>query len=119
VLFRVNGDATDALINVNTTDVRCQTPVSTTCGSANAVAGADYTGELRATETLRITDRLNGPGSTQGTVTDTSFPVTVPVYARRSGRRFARGYGHDPLLLRPRSGLAFRAGPLPFCPHTA
>ncbi len=65
----------DLLINISTTDVRCQ-PIETACGSANAVGtGADYTGQLRATETLRITDNLNG--GVQGTVQDTSFPVPV------------------------------------------
>lgn len=69
----------DALIDVTTTDVRCMSATGTTCGSANAVAGPDYAGQLQATESLRITDRLNSPGGTEpGTVEDTTFPVTVP-----------------------------------------
>ncbi|HZO60431.1 MAG TPA: lamin tail domain-containing protein [Solirubrobacterales bacterium] len=40
---------------------------------------ADYTGELRATTVARITDRLNGPATSDpATVTDTPFGVTVP-----------------------------------------
>jgi hypothetical protein len=64
----------DVLIDISTADLRCQ-PIETACGAANAVGGADYTGQLQATETLRITDKLNG--GVQGTVQDTSFPVTV------------------------------------------
>jgi hypothetical protein len=73
---KINPDPTpdDVLINVSTTDVRC-TPLETACGGTNAVGGADYTGQLQATVPLRITDDLNG--GVQGTVQDTSFPVTV------------------------------------------
>ncbi|MDQ6854403.1 MAG: acetylxylan esterase, partial [Actinomycetota bacterium] len=72
----------DVLIDVSTTDVRCQLPVNTTCGSANAAAGPDYTGQLQATSVLRLTDELNGPSTNEaGTVSDTSFPVTVPCAA--------------------------------------
>jgi hypothetical protein len=42
---------------------------------------SDYTGELAADAQLRITDKDNSPypgGPGPGTVTDTSFPVTVP-----------------------------------------
>jgi hypothetical protein len=85
VLYKVqiNPDPTpnDVLINISTTDVRCQ-PVETACGSANAAGGADYTGQLQASVSLRITDKLNGPSTTeQGTVSDTSFPVTFPCTA--------------------------------------
>jgi hypothetical protein len=59
-------------------DVRC-TPGVATCGAANAADGPDYTGELQVTYSLRLTDRFNDPTSTTpGTVTETSFPVTVP-----------------------------------------
>jgi phospholipase C len=69
----------DVLIDVNTTDVRCQSGVSTTCGSINDAGGPDYTGELQATAQLRITDELNGQSPPNAaTVSDTSFPVTVP-----------------------------------------
>ena len=39
---------------------------------------APYGGELRTDQTLRITDRNNGSGTTPGTAQDSSFPVTVP-----------------------------------------
>jgi hypothetical protein len=71
----------DLLINVTTTDVRCQAGVSA-CGAANAAAGPDYIGQLQATAQLRITDQLNGPSQdVAATVSDTSFPVTVPCAA--------------------------------------
>jgi DNA-binding beta-propeller fold protein YncE len=83
VLYRVQVNtpptASDVLIDVSTTDVRCQLPVNTTCGSANAVAGPDYTGQLRATESLQITDEFSGPDSATGQ--HISFPVTVPCAA--------------------------------------
>ncbi len=84
VLLSVKTSApADLLISVSTTDVRCQLPVNTTCGSANAAAGPDYTGELRASLTLRITDRdyWNFQPSTSGTTVDKPFPVTVPCAA--------------------------------------
>ena len=40
---------------------------------------ADYTGQLQAVSTVRITDRLNGPSQTEpATVSDVDLPVTVP-----------------------------------------
>ncbi len=73
----------DVLIDVSTTDVRCQLPVNTTCGSANAAAGPDYTGQLEVVHVLRMTDRFNRPGATgafgPGTVVDIPYPeLTVP-----------------------------------------
>jgi hypothetical protein len=42
----------------------------------------DYTGELEARMSLRITDRLNGPAQNEpGTVTDTPFTFAVPCVA--------------------------------------
>jgi hypothetical protein len=55
---------------VSVTDVRKQSDLS------------DYTGELQATETIRITDHGNGLNEDEpGTTQDTSFPVTVPCSA--------------------------------------
>jgi hypothetical protein len=46
---------------------------------------ADYTGQLQATTTVRITDRLNGPSVTEtGTGSDLDLPVTVPCTATGS-----------------------------------
>jgi uncharacterized repeat protein (TIGR01451 family) len=68
----------DVVITASIGDVRCGTGV-TTCGTANAADGPDYTGELQVTYSLRLTDRFNDPTSTTaGTVTESSFPVTVP-----------------------------------------
>jgi hypothetical protein len=62
-------------INVSLADIRCGTGVAT-CGFANAIAGADYTGQLSLAIPLRITDRNNsvaGSGSDPATVTDQSL----------------------------------------------
>jgi hypothetical protein len=66
-----NALAGDVRIGVNVTDVRNKSDLT------------DYTGQLQADQTLRITDRLNGgPSPTEtGTVQDTNFPVTVPCAA--------------------------------------
>jgi hypothetical protein len=85
VLFRVqvNPDPTpsDIVMATSVADVRCKTGV-TTCGSANAADGPDYVGELRVLYDLRITDRFNDPtATTAGTVSDTTFPLTVPCSA--------------------------------------
>ena len=78
----------DIQISVGATDVRCKAGVST-CGSANAQSGADYTGELLATAPARLTDAFNavaaGGGTHRATVQD--FPlanVQVPCTATGS-----------------------------------
>jgi len=86
VLLVVRSDGTDVRIQVNTTDVRCKTTTrSSNCPSNNSASGNDYAGQLRLTAGLRLTDMLNGPSpNVQGTVTDTSFPVTVPCVTTQS-----------------------------------
>ena len=73
-------DDSDVLITASGTDIRCRSGVST-CGSANAVDGADYTGQLQGTAQIRISDHYNGIASTNGsdpgTVTDLPFPVVT------------------------------------------
>ena len=49
----------DVLLSFAATDVRCAAGTAP-CGLPNAASGADYTGELQVTSSLRITDRLNG-----------------------------------------------------------
>jgi PKD repeat protein len=73
--------APDVRIRASVTDVRCKV-AGTACGAANAAGGPDYTGELRMTAALRITDGRNGAAlADPATVSDTSFPVTVPCAA--------------------------------------
>jgi hypothetical protein len=66
-------DEADVKINVNATDIR-----------ASSGDLSDYTGELQAQVTLRITDRNNSllppifPDDQRGTVQDTPLSVTVP-----------------------------------------
>jgi hypothetical protein len=85
VLYRVQENTSstpnDVLIDVSTTDVRCQLPVNTTCGTANAAAGPDYTGQLQATTSVRLTDSDYGAS---GTTQDFPFSVTVPCAASAS-----------------------------------
>jgi hypothetical protein len=64
-------DEADVRFAVSVTDVRRSSDLS------------DYAGQLQVKPALRITDRYNGPGET-GTVSDTSFPVTVPCTATSS-----------------------------------
>jgi uncharacterized repeat protein (TIGR01451 family) len=42
---------------------------------------ADYSGSLRETSSVRLTDRGNGPGDDQGTVADLDFGADVPCVA--------------------------------------
>jgi hypothetical protein len=68
----------DVLISASLTDVRCEVWVAS-CGSLNTAGGPDYTGELSAGASLRLTDRLNGAtGPEAGTVADMSISFTVP-----------------------------------------
>jgi WD40-like Beta Propeller Repeat len=63
------GPNADVRIAVSITDVRNKSDLS------------DYTGELRLDQALRITDKNNTPnpgGPGPATVSDTSFPTTVP-----------------------------------------
>jgi hypothetical protein len=68
-------DDSDVLLTASATDIRCKAG-TLSCGNANAVDGADYTGELEGNAQIRITDHYNGPSGTEpGTVVDIPFPV--------------------------------------------
>ena len=70
-----NGDQSDVTFTVNVTDVRDKQTLS------------DYSGELRASFGLRLTDRLNGPGGVHpATAVDTTFGFTFSS-PRPPGRR--------------------------------
>jgi hypothetical protein len=78
---KVNAPPTpnDLVIDVLTTDVRCKLPVNTICGSANAAAGPDYTGQLQATvDLLRITDHYNG--DPYGQLTEAATVIDLPQF---------------------------------------
>jgi hypothetical protein len=73
-------------------DVRCKAGVAT-CGSANTADGADYTGEVQANATIRITDHNNDTTPTAtctttacktATVVDIPFPVKIQCVATSS-----------------------------------
>jgi hypothetical protein len=69
-------DDADVRFTVSATDVRKRSDL------------ADYTGELRVTHTLRITDRFNNlneyPNGIRGTLTDYVFAFTMPCTATAS-----------------------------------
>ena len=74
----------DITMVTSVADVRCK-PGVITCGTANAGDGPDYTGQLSVRYDLRITDRFNDPtATTAGTVSDTTFPLTMPCSATAS-----------------------------------
>jgi len=70
----------DVLFAASITDVRCKAGTSA-CGSANAAGGPDYTGELQADATIRITDHWNatspGGGGDPATVVDIPMPINL------------------------------------------
>jgi hypothetical protein len=69
------------VITSQITDVRCKAGTSA-CGNANTTGGADYTGELQANATIRVTDHYNavaaGGGTDPATLVDIPFPVNLP-----------------------------------------
>jgi len=66
-------DDSDVSFTFSFTDVRLQGTL------------ADYTGQLQATTQVRISDKLNGPSTTEpATGNDTAFSVTVPCTATGS-----------------------------------
>jgi hypothetical protein len=75
-------DDADVKVRAQATDVRCRNPGETTCGAANSVAGADYSGELQVLLPIRITDNQNAApyplGPWPATVKDLGFSVSVP-----------------------------------------
>jgi hypothetical protein len=70
----------DVLINSSISDVRCKAG-TTACGNANAVDGADYTGQMQGNASIRISDHWNavapGGGPDPATVIDIPFPVAA------------------------------------------
>jgi hypothetical protein len=69
-------DDSDVKITSSLADVRCR-PAGANCGSANAAGPADYTGELRATVEIRMTDRWNATAAGGGTDPATGQEVAL------------------------------------------
>jgi hypothetical protein len=73
-------DDSRVLFRFEVSDVRCKAGTSA-CGDANATGGPDYTGELKADATIRITDHFNattaGGGTDPATVVDLPMPVNA------------------------------------------
>jgi hypothetical protein len=80
-------DDSDVKLIASITDVRCKAGAFP-CGPANAVSGADYTGEVSGTAQIRITDHWNavaaGGGTDTATVQDIPFPATATCAATTS-----------------------------------
>jgi hypothetical protein len=74
-------DDADVKLNASLRDVRCR-PTGSRCGTANAAGPADYSGELRSTVKVRMTDKWNatapGGGPDSATVQDISIGVSLP-----------------------------------------
>jgi hypothetical protein len=80
ILLRVKATSPyDVLISGTIRDVRCLPAAATSvCNSPNNVDGPDYSGELQANATIRVTDHYNGPGLNEpATVQDIQFPVNL------------------------------------------
>ena len=73
-------DDSDVIIKPSISDVRCK-GATTSCGSANATGGPDYTGELQGNAMVRVTDHWNaasaGGGTDPATVVDIPFPMSM------------------------------------------
>jgi hypothetical protein len=69
----------DILITVSISDVRCKAgTAASVCTSTNAGDGPDYSGQVKGTAQIRITDHYNGPGLNEAaTVQDIDFPFTA------------------------------------------
>jgi hypothetical protein len=80
LLFKVKTSSPeDVLISGNITDVDCQPATDAgVCNQPNGTDGPDYSGQLQANATIRITDHYNGPGANEAaTVVDLPFPVNL------------------------------------------
>ena len=66
----------DVGITVSLTDVRCR-PGAPTCGTVNSGGTADYSGELRSSVDIRLTDRFNAtaPGGGADAATGQEFSL--------------------------------------------
>ena len=69
----------DILITSSLSDVRCKAgTAASVCTQTNAAAGPDYSGGLKGTAQIRISDHYNGPGLNEAaTVQDIDFPFTA------------------------------------------
>jgi hypothetical protein len=72
---------TDILIDIALNDVRC-VPTGARCGTANASGPADYSGQMRFSLTVRLTDHWNatapGGGTEAATVQDFTMDLPDP-----------------------------------------
>jgi hypothetical protein len=69
----------DILITSSLSDVRCKAgTAAAVCTQTNVASGPDYSGALKGTAQVRISDHYNGPGLNEAaTVQDIDFPFTA------------------------------------------
>jgi hypothetical protein len=69
----------DILITSSISDVRCKAGTgAAVCNQTNTADGPDYSGALKGTANIRISDHYNGPGLNEAaTVQDIDFPFTA------------------------------------------
>src|SRR3954453_18502783 len=61
--WNVNGSTSEITVTASITDVRCLPGTAAgVCSSPNAADGPDYSGQVQAINTIRITDHKNGSG---------------------------------------------------------
>jgi hypothetical protein len=81
VLFKVVPASFNGELRITSTitDVRCMPATdAAACNSPNATAGPDYSGDLQANMTIRISDHYNGPNLDEAaTVRDIPFPLNM------------------------------------------
>jgi hypothetical protein len=67
------------IVTSSISDVRCKPGTNASvCNAANATGGPDYSGQLQADATIRVTDHFNGSGGDEAaTVLDLPSPVTL------------------------------------------
>jgi len=77
--WNVNGSTSKITVTASITDVRCLPGTAAgVCSSPNAADGPDYSGQVQAINTIRITDHKNGSGLNEAaTVVDIPNPVTM------------------------------------------
>lgn len=76
----------DVLVDIALNDVRC-VPTGARCGTPNASGPADYSGEMRFSFTVRLTDHWNGtaPGGGTDAATVQDFAMGLPGACAQSG----------------------------------
>jgi hypothetical protein len=103
ITYRVNATTGEVILTPSISDVRCLPATSAgVCNSPNSSDGPDYSGQLKADMSIRISDHYNGPDLNEAaTVVDIPFPVHMQCVNTTSTTT---------------GGTCSTAGPPPGCP---